>query len=322
MQGVNDSRRQSSEAAAALPEARVSRRRRAPSVVWLVPLLAAVVAGYLVFERIQEFGPKITIRFQDGSGIRTGQTPIKYRGVPIGEVTAVALSPDQRYVLVHARLDRSAAPIAREGSAFWIVRPEVEFGAITGLNTVISGPEIQVLPGSGAAKSEFVGMDRAPVAYEGKGRRIVLRAARPESLRRNSPVYYRGVEVGVVHDVALGNDAAVTEIHVLVRERYANLVRADSVFWNVSGARVSAGLFKGVDIRVESLRALLAGGIAFATPQGSSAPAKDGAVFPLHANPRTEWLHWTPRIALPAKDDPAKPAGTGSGLALTPPGKT
>lgn len=291
-----------------LPEARVSRRRRLPSVVWIVPLLAAVVAGYLVYERIQEFGPKITIRFQDGSGIRTGQTPIKYRGVPIGEVTAVELSPDQKHVLVRARLERSAASVAREGSAFWIVRPEVGIGSVTGLGTVISGPEIQVLPGSGAAKSEFVGMDRAPVAYEGKGLRIVLRAVNPESLRRNSPVYYRGVEVGVVHDVALGTDAAVTEIHVLVRERYANLVRADSVFWNVSGARVSAGIFKGIDIRVESLRALIAGGIAFATPQRPAAPAKDGAVFSLHAGPRGEWLHWAPRIALPAKDEPERPA--------------
>lgn len=300
---MNDPR-QPPETAAALPEARVSRRRRAPSVVWIVPLVAAVVAGYLVFERIQEFGPAITLRFQDGSGIRTGQTPIKYRGVPIGEVTAVELSPDQKHVLVRARLERSAAPVAREGAAFWIVRPEVEIGTITGLGTVISGPEIQVLPGSGAAKSDFVGMDRAPVAYEGKGLRIVLRAASPESLRRNSPVYYRGVEVGVVHDVALGTDAAVTEIHVLVRERYAKLVRADSVFWNVSGARVSAGLFKGVDIRVESLRALVAGGIAFATPQRPAAPAKDGTVFPLHGNPRKEWLQWAPRIALPREDGP------------------
>jgi len=300
---VNDPRLPS-EAAATLPEAHLSRRRRAPSVVWLVPLLAALVAGYLVFERIREFGPAITIRFQDGSAIRTGQTPIKYRGVPIGEVTSVSLSPDQRQVVVHARLERSAASIAREGSAFWIVRPEVEIGAISGLGTVISGPEIQVLPGSGAAKSEFVGMDRAPVAYEGKGLRIVLRAAHPESLRRNSPVYYRGVEVGVVHDVALGADAAVTEINVLVRERYAKLVRADSVFWNVSGARVSAGLFKGVDVRVESLRALVAGGIAFATPLRPAAPAKDGTVFPLHGNPRKEWLQWAPHIALPGEDRP------------------
>lgn len=297
----------------ALPEARVRPPRRAPSVVWLLPVLAVLVAGFLVYDRLEEFGPTITIRFKDGSGIRTGQTPIKYRGVPVGEVTAVKLSADQEHVLVRARLARSAGAIAREQSVFWVVRPEVELGNITGLGTVISGPEIQVLPGSGEARTEFVGMDRAPVAFEGKGLRIVLRAANPQSLRRNSPVYYRGVEVGAVHDVALGSDAAVTEIQVHVRPRYAHLVRAGSVFWNVSGARVSAGLFKGVDIRVESLRSLVAGGIAFATPQHPGAQAvKDGAVFPLHAEPRSEWLRWAPRIALPSEDGLSGPQRRGS----------
>jgi len=304
---MND-RQRDPDNAATLPEARVRRTRRTPSVVWLLPALAAIVSGFLVYGRIEEFGPTITIRFKDGSGIRTGQTPIKYRGVPIGEVSAVVLSGDQQHVLVRARLQRSAAPIAREKSVFWIVRPEVELGSITGLGTVISGPEIQVLPGAGESRTEFVGMDRAPVAFDGKGLRIVLRAARPESLRRNSPVYYRGVEVGAVHEVALGPDASVTDIHVLVRPRYAHLVRDGSVFWNVSGARVSAGLFKGVDIQVESLRALVAGAIAFATPPRPGAhTVKDGAVFALHAGPKKDWLQWAPRIALPPDDELAGP---------------
>ena len=293
-----------------LPSARVSNwRRRAPSVVWVVPLVAAIVTGFLVYDRLKDFGPAITIRFKDGSGIRTGQTQIKYRGVQIGEVTSVGLSDDQKDVLVRARLERSAAGITRSESAFWIVRPEVEIGNITGLTTVISGPEIQVLPGGGEPKSEFVGLERAPVAFEGRGLRVVLRAEAPGSLRRGSPVYYRGVEVGVVHDVALGADASVTDIHVLIRQRYANLVRGGSVFWNVSGAHVSAGLFKGVDIKIESVRSLVAGGIAFATPNDPAAkPAKDGAVFPLHREPRKEWLQWAPRIALPSEDELAKPA--------------
>lgn len=300
--------RQAAEAAATLPEARVRNRRWAPSVVWFLPVLAALVTGILVYGRIEEIGPSITIRFKDGSGIRTGQTSIKYRGVPIGEVTSVVLSGDQQHVLVRARLERSAAPIAREQSVFWIVRPEVEIGSISGLGTVISGPEIQVLPGDGEPRTEFVGMDRAPVAFDGKGLRIVLRAAHPGSLRRNSPVYYRGVEVGVVHDVALGSDAAVADIHVLIRPRYANLVRGGSVFWNVSGARVNAGLFKGVDIQVESLRALVAGGVAFASPhRPDAAPVKEGTVFALHPGARKEWLQWAPRIALPPEDRFAEP---------------
>ncbi len=215
-----------------LPKAKVRRRQRMFPVVWVVPLIAALVAGYLVYDRVREFGPKITVRFKDGTGLRTGQTPIKYRGVPIGEVTAVELSEDREQVLVTARLQRSAASIAREGAIFWIVRPEVGFGSITGLRTVITGPEIQVLPGNGEAKSEFLGLDRAPIAAEPEGLKIVLRTDRPRSLKPNSPVYYRGVEVGVVQTVDLGPNAATADVHALIRQRYAVLVRSGSVFWN------------------------------------------------------------------------------------------
>ena len=107
-----------------LPKAKIRRRRWDFSVVWVVPLVAAIVAGYLVYGRVQEFGLKITIKFKNGGGLKIGQTPINYRGVQIGEVTEIDLSDDQQEVLVKARLCRSAAPIAREGAVFWIVRPE------------------------------------------------------------------------------------------------------------------------------------------------------------------------------------------------------
>lgn len=295
------------EAVEEMPRAKVTVRHRRFLFVWIVPVVAAIITGFLVYDRVRDFGPKITIKFKDGSGVRTGQTPIKYRGVPIGEVTAVDLSEDQQYVLVGARLKRSAAPIARDTSVFWIVRPELDVGNVTGLSTVISGPEIQVLPGSGEPRSEFVGLERAPVAFDSKGLRVVLRTGHPGSLRRNSPVYYRGVEVGVVQDVDLGADAATAELHVLIRQRYASLVRSGSVFWNVSGANVSAGLFRGVEIKVESLRSLMTGGIAFATPNNPSArPVKDGTVFALHRDAKKEWLQWAPRIAIPPEKDLAE----------------
>jgi paraquat-inducible protein B len=288
-----------SETAAELPAAKVTRRRWRFPLVWTIPVVAAAVAGYLVYDRFHEFGPQITIKFRDGGGLRIGQTPIKYRGVPIGEVTAVELSKDHHHVLVKVRLQRSAATLAQEGSLFWIVRPEVGIGNITGLGTVISGPEIQVLPGTGAAKSEFVGLDNAPVALESKGLKIVLRASRLGSVRTGSPVYYRGIEVGVVQKISLSGNATGVDIHVLIKERYAKLVRGNSVFWNVSGMDVSAGLFRGVEIKMESLRSVVAGGIAMATPNDSSArPIKQGTIFPLHETARPEWLEWAPEIAI------------------------
>jgi len=156
-----------SEIADEIPKAKVKKVRWNFSLVWLVPLIAAIFGGYLLYGRVQQLN--ITIRFKDGSGLKADQTPIKYRGVQIGEVGAVELTPDHQFVLVKARLQRSAASIAKQGAVFWIVRPELGIGNITGLSTVITGPEINVLPGNGEAQSEFVGLENAPVALEERG---------------------------------------------------------------------------------------------------------------------------------------------------------
>ncbi|MGH7769707.1 MAG: MlaD family protein [Candidatus Binatia bacterium] len=287
------------EAAKELPEAEIKPRRWSLPLIWVVPLVAAVVAGYLVYDRVRAYGPTITIRFKDATGLRAGETPIKHLGVTIAQVLAIELTDDMEHVRVTARLPRDGVPIAREGSVFWIVRPELGFGNISGLGTVISGPHIEVLPGKGPPKSEFVGLDSSPVILERNGLKISLFANRAGSLRLNSAVYYRGVEVGVVQEVDLSGDAMAVNIRLFIRERYAPLVRTGTKFWNVSGADVNAGLFRGVEVKVESLRSLVAGGVAFATPDDPTAkPAKNGMAFPLHDEPRKEWLEWSPKITI------------------------
>jgi paraquat-inducible protein B len=281
-----------------LPKARV-RRRRLFRLVWVVPVVAAAIAGWLIFQHLRTFGPEIAITFSDGAGLRVGQTPLKYRGVAIGEVNRVELAPDQKHVVVRARLVRSAASIAREGSTFWIVRPQVGWGNVTGLSTVLSGPEIQVLPGKtdGEVKREFKGQESAPVGLETAGMRLVLRAERPMSMRANSPVYYRGVEVGVVQRIDLAPNSTSADVHILVFQRYAPLVREGSAFWNVSGLNLKGSILKGIEVDFESLRAMVTGGVEFATPP-NSARAKAGTVFFLHEQPKKEWLAWAPQIRI------------------------
>lgn len=292
-----------------LPEAGMRRRRRLTRLAWVVPLVAVIVAGYVVAERWRQFGPQITIRFADGGGLRIGVTPLKFRGVRVGEVSGVELSEDLKQVLVKVRLERSAASIAREGATFWIVRPQVGLNNITGLGTVLTGPEIQALPGEGKESNAFVGLESAPVALEEEGLKVVVRTDRPKALRQHSPVYYRGVEVGLVQDIGLAPGASAADVSLLIRKRYAPLVQPGSRFWNVSGVRVKAGLFNGINIDVESLQALAQGGVEFATPPGRRAPVKPGTVFALYDAPRKEWLAWSPTIALPEKDgDPVAAA--------------
>jgi paraquat-inducible protein B len=283
----------------ALPKAVLRRKRWNFPFVWIVPAVAAMVAGYLVYDRLQEFGPTISIKFREASGVKAGQTEIRYRGVPIGEVMSIDLSEDQQYVIVRARLRQSAASIAKEGSRFWIVRPELGIGTISSLSTVITGPFIQVAPGSGEAKTEFVGLERAPPVLE-RGLRIIVSAINLGYVRPGSPVYYRGIEVGSVTDTVLSSDATAAHIHVFVNQRYARLVRVGSRFWVVGGVDVDFSLFRGVEINIQSLRSLITGGIAFATPEDSkSPPAKDGTIFLLHDKPQKEWLEWTPTIPIP-----------------------
>jgi paraquat-inducible protein B len=296
---MNDSRNPP-ESAEELPKAKGREKQWRFPVVWVVPVIAAIVAGYLVYDRVHEYGPKITIRFKDAGGLKPGLTQITYRGVEIGEVKALELSEDRQYALVRARLRRWAEPVAREGTVFWIVRPEVGIGNITGLGTVMTGPQIEALPGSGKPRSEFTVQDRPPVALERKGLKIVLFSSHLGSLKAGAPVYYRGIEVGAVQDSRLGADASTVNIHVFILRRYANLVRMGSKFWDVSGVDMSAGLFRGLEINVESMRSLVSGGIAFATPNDpKDEPAKGGTVFRLYDKPKKEWLEWAPKIPIP-----------------------
>jgi paraquat-inducible protein B len=277
-----------------LPRARV-RRRRLFRLVWVVPVIALGVGAWLIAQHMRSVGPEISIRFSDASGVRVGQTPVNYLGVQVGEVTGVELTSDRQQALVRARLHRSAAAIATEDAQFWIVRPQIGLNQVTGLNTVLSGPEIQMKPGrSESPQREFRGLDSAPPNTDGL--RLVLRAERPKGVRTGTPVNYRGVEVGNVERVDLAPNSASADIHIVVRSRYAALVRAGSVFWNHSGISATGGILKGIELELESLRTLYTGAIEFATPSEKSPRAKPGTVFLLEDKPKDEWLDWTPKI--------------------------
>lgn len=283
-----------------LPAATVRRRRWRVPFVWVVPLIAAVVAGSLVYNRLQEFGPTITINFRDASGVKPDQTEIRYRGVPVGQVTTVELAENQQHVVVTAQLRRTAAGLAREGSLFWVVRPEVGFGAVRGLSTVLTGSYIQAIPGHGKSRRDFTGLESASPTLGQPGLNLILSMRQMGSVRVGSPVVYRGIEVGSVTGTSLSRDATSAQLDVFIEQRYARLVRMGSRFWLLSGVDVNFGLFRGLEINVESLRTLVGGGIAFATPDDAGGPVKDGMLFLLHEKPQPEWLEWHPKISIPS----------------------
>jgi paraquat-inducible protein B len=280
-----------------VPRAKIREQTRFP-IIWILPVIAAVTAGWLVFKSVREAGPVISIQFNDGSGIQANQTVLKYHGVRIGEVRSVRLAGDLSRVEVEARLAASAKDLAREGSQFWIVRPEVGAGGLHGLETIVSGPYIQVQPGGGREQKKFIGAEEPPILNQSKkGLEIILTAPQIKTLSAGSPVYYRGIEVGAVEYYVLSTNATGVEIHTLIKPSFAPLVRADSQFWNAGGISVNLKLF-GINISAETFKSLIIGGIAFATPSPPGDLASNGAVFPLNEKMDEKWLKWSPVIEI------------------------
>lgn len=286
------------------------------SLVWIVPLLSLLIGGYLVYHELKDRGPRITIRFTDATGLVPGQTKVMYKGLPMGMVREIILLPDQTGVDLKIDLERGAETLARADSRFWIVRPKIGLSGVRAPETLFTGPVIAVAPGVGEPKHEFVGMDAPPSETLGEESVIyVLRTPRRGSLEPGRPVTFRGILVGEVSGVELAPDAAGVLVKIAIGRTYAGLVRPGTVFWNASGLDVNFSLFRGATIRTGGVDELLAGGVAFATPDASQPPPPEGTEFPLNASSKDEWLEWAPAIPL----DGSAPASGASSPVPSPP---
>lgn len=280
------------------PEARIVPERRW-SWAWLVPIAIVGVLLALAVQASRERPIPITIRFEDGAGLMPGD-PVACRGVRVGEVSAVRLSRDAKSVVVFIALSRDAAPVAVEGTRFWVVRPEVSLRGVSGLDALFGPRSIAAEPGPPDARRRiaFDGLERAPRLTPPSDGSLVLslRAQRRGSLAPGSTVTYRDVEVGQVLHVALADDAAAVDVSVAIEPPYAPLVRANSRFYSTSGIRADWGLFSGLDVRADSLESVVAGGVGFATPNRPGDRVASGHTFDLAATPEDDWLRWAPEI--------------------------
>lgn len=292
----------------------VSRRPTLP-LVWIVPLLALAVGGWMVFREFSNRGPEITIEFPNGTGIEPRRTIVLYKGVTLGMVTGVSLKDDFGGVLVRARLNRTGEPIAREGSKFWVVSPEIGFNGVRGLETLFTGARINVEPGNGAPATSFKGLERPPpVEDTSAGRAFILQGERLGSITPGAPVFYREVKVGVVENSRLAADSSCVIIRIRIQKPYVDLVRTNTRFWNAGGVSFKVSLL-GAELKSTSLESLFTGGIAFATPDSGRELAEiapDGTVFKLYDELEKEWLTWSPRIHIkPPNESPEPPTHSG-----------
>ncbi|HEX2791887.1 MAG TPA: MlaD family protein [Steroidobacteraceae bacterium] len=274
-----------SEADEAPPDARL-RPRRWFSWVWIVPSVAAAIVIGLAIRGLEERGPLITISFTDAEGLQAGDTKIRHKDVDLGTVESLYLNPDMSRVIVRVRMRRSAIPHLTASTRFWIVRPRVGFGGISGLSTLVSGSYIEMYPGDGEAERNFQGLDDPPaIIPDTPGRSFTLRASDLGSLVGGSQISYRGVAVGEVEGFALDREHHQIEIYAFIRAPYESLVHTESRFWNSGGVDVSVGV-QGLRFRASSWQQLVSGGISFDTPDDVlQKPASDaGSVFRLYDN--------------------------------------
>ena len=255
------------------------------SPVWFLPFIALCIGVWLLYTSFQEAGVDITIHFDSATGITPGKTKVIYKGIPVGMVKDVEVTDGLQGVLLHVEIDRKAKKGLVEDTEFWIVRPEISAGRISGLETLLSGSYIAVKAGNSTTPlRSFTGLTAPPPTdADAPGLHITLTTPKLYSLQRGSYIYSKNLQIGQVEKYTLEEDGMIT-LQVFIKPEFSHLVRKNTRFWNSSGLSVTGDLQTGMEVNMESLASLIYGGVNCATPEqkAGSPPAESGQNFTLY----------------------------------------
>jgi paraquat-inducible protein B len=283
-----------------LPSAQtIPRSRWRMQLVWLVPIVAVLIGGWLATKAILERGEKITISFKTGEGLEAGKTKLKFKDVDIGVVETVALAPDHKNVVAKAEVARDVANLMVDNTRFWVVRPRISGGTVSGLGTLLSGSYIDVDVGNATkARRNFVGLEEPPVfASDVPGREFTLKGTGLGSLDVGTPVYFRRLRVGQIASYKLDPDGRGVTLKVFVNAPYDRFVKTDTRFWHASGIDMAFDS-NGLRVETQSIVSIIIGGVAFESPPDSEevADAAENAQFDLY-DTRADAMKQHDRIA-------------------------
>ena len=252
----------------------------------------------------------IIVTFNDCGDLKEG-APVKYKGVAIGKVANLRFAENMRDVLVTLHIERPAVAFFKEDTRIWLEQTEIGLAGIKNVGTILFGSYINIRPGNGPLKRTFVAQTGPPLEPEEQesGLQLILSSKHLGSLKIDSPVYYRQIQVGKVTRFRLSETYEQVLISISIEESYAPLIRENTRFWKASGARISGGLFSGLSISTESMEALLTGGIALATPDNAEMGRQvgDNHLFTLYNQAEEEWRDWQPSITLVKRERPSEP---------------
>jgi len=249
------------------PTPEVRRSRWSVSLIWLVPIVAALIGLSMVVHSWASRGPTITVTFLTAEGLEAGKTQVKYKNVVIGTVTDIKLAPDRNRVIITIDLEKSAEGFATQGARYWVVRPRFGVSGVSGVDTLLSGAFIGADIGDSTEKHyDFRGLEQPPALIHGaSGKRFLLTADDLGSLDVGSPIYYRRIQVGRVVSYHLNREGTGVDAQVFIDSPYDRFVTTNSRFWNASGVDVALSA-SGLKLNTQSLATVIAGGIAFVTP--------------------------------------------------------
>ncbi|WP_150539390.1 PqiB family protein [Actinobacillus vicugnae] len=274
------------------------RQPRKISPFWLLPIVAFFIGGLLFFQILKERGEMITIRFNEGDGITAGKTIIRYQGLQIGQVKKVYFVDDLKKVEVQAEINPEAKSVLRNDTKFWLVKPSASLAGVSGLDALVSGNYITLLPGEGKSSNEFIAEEEPPAVTVTDGDLLVRLISNDlGSITVGASVYFRKVPVGSIADYRFTNDQKKVEIDAVIDKKYANLVKQNSHFWNISGISADVGL-SGLSVNVDSLASVVQGAVAFDSPD-DSAQAEQGQKFQLYENLTTAKRGTEVKVTLP-----------------------
>ncbi|WP_457596051.1 MlaD family protein [Hydrogenimonas sp.] len=250
-------------------------------LVWIIPIVAIAMAGWLVYQHYLQKGVDIVVVFDSGKGLEAGKTPLVYQGIKIGTVTDINIESNDLYkVRATITVDpRAAKYVARKGSKFVKVEPRISITEVTGLETILKGVYIELYPPARSKEAllklpeqyHFQGLDHYPPQRYEPGLYLTL-TADEGALSIGAPVLYKNFIVGKVIDKGLEKGKLLYTIHI--QKEYEELVKAQSRFWRLSGFELKASL-AGVKVAFDSLAVLLAGGVAFDSPPQSAPLPRD-----------------------------------------------
>lgn len=239
-----------------------------PALIWLIPIVAVWVGFSLIERELRGKGPIITLVFLSAEGLEAGKTPVKYKSVEIGKVQAITLNEDRSKVLVRVQLVKSAESFTAADTRFWVVRPRVAFGGVSGLDTLFSGTYIGIDGGtSTATKTTFNGLETPPIiTRDSSGHQYTLHTADLGSLDIGSPIYYRRIKVGQIVAFNLDNDGKSVTLRIFINRPYDKFVGINTRFWHASGFNMQLDT-NGLKFNTQSLASAILGGIAFQAPE-------------------------------------------------------